>query len=59
MAEDKRIPLNAGQSIMLSLDPDGTAPQKYIIQSVAGKGGSVICYNAIRARDGADRKSVV
>lgn len=56
MSEDKRIPLNAGQSIMLSLDADGNAPQKYIIQSIAGKGGSVICYNAIRVRDGATGK---
>lgn len=56
MSEDKRVPLNAGQSIMLSLDPDGNAPQKYIIQSIAGKGGSVVCYNAIRARDGATGK---
>ena len=56
MEEDKRIPLNAGAVIMLSLEPDGTAPQKYIIQSVAGKGGSVICYNAVRVRDGATGK---
>lgn len=56
VTEDKRVPLSAGQTIMLSLEPSGAAPQKYIIQSVAGKGGSVICYNAIRVRDGATGK---
>lgn len=56
MGEDKRIPLNAGQSIVLSLEPDGSVPQTYVIQSIAGQGGSAICYDAIRARDGATGK---
>lgn len=54
--EDKRVALGAGQAITLSLEPDGSAPQQYLIQSVAGKGGSVICYNAVRLRDGATGK---
>ncbi|MBQ9082961.1 MAG: DUF1887 family protein [Clostridia bacterium] len=56
MEQDKRIPLSKGQTITLSLEADGSAPQKYVIESVAGRGGSTICYNAIRVRDGATGK---
>jgi len=44
--------LNKGQTILLSLEPDGSMPQRYQIQSVVGEGGSTICYEAIRLRDG-------
>lgn len=35
-------------SIMLSRNEDGSLPEKYIIKSVIGEGGSTVCYEAVR-----------
>lgn len=48
-----RRELQRGQRIALSVSEDGHAPEEYVIQSVAGRGGSTICYEAVRTRDGA------
>lgn len=52
MEDSKRICLTRGQSISLSIDPEGNGEQEFIIQSVIGEGGSSVCYDAIRVRDG-------
>lgn len=52
MEESKRIYLKKGQSIYLAIDPEGNGIQEFIIQSVVGEGGSSVCYDAIRVRDG-------
>lgn len=52
MENSKRTFLERGKKISLSVKPDGSSPEEYIIQSVIGEGGSTVCYDAIRARDG-------
>lgn len=50
--EDRRE-LQRGQRIALSVSENGSAAEEYVIQAVAGRGGSTICYEAVRTRDGA------
>lgn len=44
--------LKSGQTIRLSHRRDGAAPDLYHVQSVIGQGGSTVCYEARRERDG-------
>lgn len=48
----KRTLLENGQTIRLSYRKDGAAPDVYRVQSVIGQGGSTVCYEARRERDG-------
>lgn len=50
---EERRELQRGQRIALSVSEDGKASEEYVIQGVAGRGGSTICYEAVRTRDGA------
>ena len=52
MEESKRVLLERGQSIHLAIDTNGNGTQEFIVQSVIGAGGSSVCYDAIRVRDG-------
>ncbi len=52
MDNSERSLLQKDAVISLSLKPEGTAPEPYIIRGVAGQGGSCVCYDAIRVRDG-------
>lgn len=52
MEESKRVFLEKGQSIHLAIDTNGNGAQEFIVQSVIGEGGSSVCYDAIRVRDG-------
>lgn len=52
MEESKRVLLERGQSIHLAIDTNGNGAQEFIVQSVIGEGGSSVCYDAIRVRDG-------
>ena len=44
--------LQRGQTIELSAHRDGRAPETYRVLSVVGEGGSTVCYEAARERDG-------
>ena len=52
MEKSNRVFLQRGQSIWLCMDSGGHGKQKFVIQSVIGEGGSSVCYDAIRVRDG-------
>ena len=47
-----RIYLKPGSEIALSLHDDGRDPEIYTIHSVIGEGGSTVCYEATRRRNG-------
>ncbi|MDO4322181.1 MAG: DUF1887 family CARF protein [Lachnospiraceae bacterium] len=50
--EEKRSYLENGRSVFLSVRPEGSIPEKYIIRSFVGEGSSSVCYEAVRERDG-------
>lgn len=52
MEKSNRVFLQRGQAIWLCMDSVGHGKQKFVIQSVIGEGGSSVCYDAIRVRDG-------
>ena len=52
MQNTQRVYLERGQMIALSTRSDGSTPEQYRIQSVIGEGGSTVCYEAVRMRDG-------
>lgn len=56
MEKNERICLNRGQTISLSTRKDGKMPENYSIRSIIGEGGSSVCYEAVRERDGQSGK---
>ncbi len=52
MESSERIYLKKGQRIELAQYQDGRNKEIYRILSVAGKGGSTVCYEAVRELDG-------
>lgn len=52
MSDSQREVLKEGQSIKLSVRPDGSTPDNYLILSKIGEGASSVCYEAVRERDG-------
>lgn len=52
MKDSCRKYLENGRSVFLSVRPEGSMPEKYVIRSCVGEGSSVVCYEAVRERDG-------